>query len=224
MASAKDICVAPEDIAWPWKVDKASQEYKFIRVKLKENHIKLSYYESLIKDSTEHKACSRMLSHLIQDKNKNWLMLGSQSLDKLYMYAHLVSTVFAFSTMGSVAMYDPAMNPALLDCDPSDEEVFYLWKGMLLVLVNGTQPLVRKYRQLSLNNLLLKRAATGGKVLWLETYHPIASDTSATIFQSKLNTLREIMPNVAGNFYNSGSFLWLKTKQPKELTCADMEA
>lgn len=215
--------VEPDQLVWPWGIDTSDNRFKYVKIKLKETGIDLSYYDQIQEGSKEYKVCSHIMKSIAVDAEHTWLMAGCKHVDPLFHYAHRIAALFAYSTFGSVKIFHPSETPQLLDHDPDDEEVFYLWKGMLLILINGTLPLSKKYRQTQLNNLLMSRAAKNLKVLWLDTHMPRKDETSDKIFENKISLLMETMPSVASKLYNSGSFLWLKTAEPKEFSCDAME-
>lgn len=215
--------VDPDQLVWPWGIDMTDKRFSYVKIKLREAGIDLSPYDQIQDGSKEFKVCKHIMSSMATREDRTWLMVGCRQVNPLYQYAHRIAALFAYSTFGSVKIFHPSENPQLLDCDPDDEEAFYLWKGMLLIMINGTFPLSKKYRQTQLNNLLMARAAKNLKVLWLDTHMPRKDETSDKIFENKISLLMETMPNVASKLYNSGAFLWLKTPEPKEFSCDAME-
>lgn len=223
MAMTKNRYVRSDELIFPWDYDNSNQALAFVKTKLIENSINVNLYATIEKGSKEEKVCRYIMQNLAESPEKTWMMVSSRSLGQLYDYGHRIASLFAYSTEGAVTIYNPSDTPELMDLDPSDDEVFYLWKSMLLIIVNGTVPLSRKHRQNALGSILSHRAARNMRVLWLETHIPEKGDTSDTIFQNKISTVSTLFPGIAHHFYSSGSFLWLKAKTPSTFSCADME-
>jgi len=223
MAMIGNVYVDQKNLIFPWNFDPKNTELLFIKTKLIENHINVDLYSSIEQGSKEEKVCRYVMQNIAESPDKTWMMVGSRSLGQLYDYAHRIAALFAFSTSGAATIYSPSENPEILDSDPSDDEMFYLWKSMLLILINGTTPLSRKHRQNSLGALLSHRAARNMRVLWLESYIPEKNATSETVFNSKISIIGNLFPGVVHHFYSSGTFLWLKAKTPSTFSCADME-
>lgn len=213
-----------DSIVWPWNIDYKNYDIMTVNLKLKEHGFDLSRFENIKKDSKEHKASLKMLEHLAMDKEHSWLMLGSESMEKLLDYGHRLAALFAYSLCFSVCMFDPAKSPEMLDADPEDDEMSLLWKSGLLILINGTLPVSRKYRQEKLRGLLLNRAMYSKRTLWLEYHIPGEGESSEDIFRHKMSSAPDIMSEVMGHFRFAGSFFWLKAEPQKETKCENMEA
>jgi len=216
--------IGMDSVVWPWDIDSTDLAIRNVANKLVENGFDDSHYRKMGKGSKEHKASQKIMGGLLNDTGKTWLMLGSESIGKLLEYAHRIAALFAYSTLGAVSMYNPSVEPEYLDCDPSDEEVRLLWKSALLIVVNGSIPVGRKYRQDKFHSLILNTVERGRRVLWLEQYMLTGNESSLDILQAKMDALSTSMPNVVAQFQQIGSFLWIKSPKPECMEYDEMEA